>query len=114
LVLVVGIVVLAYLAIVGTIALAIWGARWYRRRGVEMQEGEWLPWHPWLRRHPVASACFVACAVALLGGPITIALDHYAGRPVKASDYVFLFVVMPAVLGFAVYVQSRRERRAGR
>jgi len=110
----VGIIVLGYLAIVAAIALAIWGAGWYRRRGIQMQEGEWLPWHPWLRRHPLASALFVACGVAFLGGPITIALDHHAGKAVKASDYLFLFVVMPAVLGLAVYIQGRRERRADR
>ena len=105
-------IALVYLAIVAVIALAIRGAGWSRRRGIEMREGEWLPWHPWLRRHPLVSACVLAVLNAV-GLVVSLAAIHHWAGGKKLTGYGFAVIAAGSVfLGLVAYFYKPRDRQA--
>lgn len=86
--LVIGLIVLGYLAIMGVIALLLF------------REG-------WLRRHRLA----LGYVGALLAAPISLAVNHgLLGQRVTLSGYLFMGAWV-AFLTVEFYVQSRRKRR---
>lgn len=104
--LIVGIIGLAYVGLALVIAVALWGANWYRRRGVELREGEWLPWHPWLRHHPGLQAW----TFAVLYGSTWAVWDGVRGRS-RASDFLWI-AAESAILGLLAYFFGRRALKA--
>ena len=102
-----GILGLVYVAIVAGIVVAVWGANWYRRRGVELQPGEWLPWHPWLRRHPAWSGW----TLAILNASVWV-----VWHPPKHNKVIGYTIILAtsALLGVLAYFFGRRDLRNDR